>query len=155
MDKDRVEGSAKQAVGAVKEAAGKVTGDAKLKSDVLLHMTGPNAQAWADRVSKWNCKALTSVPDQFPRPGWVTSPGWRAASVPPPLLRRAHDGTPGRHAATRRLLLDRRGGRWQRAKQSAQGAPRRPSAQANAGFLSTRLSGSRAASHEALACKLT
>ena len=32
MDKDRIEGSAKQASGAVKEAAGKLTGDAKLKA---------------------------------------------------------------------------------------------------------------------------
>ena len=31
MDKDRIEGSANQAKGALKEAAGKVTGDAKLK----------------------------------------------------------------------------------------------------------------------------
>jgi uncharacterized protein YjbJ (UPF0337 family) len=33
MDKDRIEGSAKQAKGAVKEAAGKVLGDAKLTAD--------------------------------------------------------------------------------------------------------------------------
>ena len=33
MDKDRVEGSAKQAKGAIKEAAGKLTGDAKLQAD--------------------------------------------------------------------------------------------------------------------------
>ena len=33
MDKNRVEGSAKQAKGAVKEAVGKVTGDAKLQAD--------------------------------------------------------------------------------------------------------------------------
>lgn len=33
MDRDRVEGSAKQAKGAVKEAIGKVTGDAKLQSE--------------------------------------------------------------------------------------------------------------------------
>ena len=33
MDKDRIEGSATQAKGAVKEAAGKVTGDAKLKAE--------------------------------------------------------------------------------------------------------------------------
>jgi uncharacterized protein YjbJ (UPF0337 family) len=31
MDKDRLEGSAKQAKGAIKEVAGKVTGDAKLE----------------------------------------------------------------------------------------------------------------------------
>lgn len=30
MDKDRIAGSTKQAKGAVKEAAGKITGDAKL-----------------------------------------------------------------------------------------------------------------------------
>jgi uncharacterized protein YjbJ (UPF0337 family) len=33
MDKDRIEGSATQAKGAIKEAIGKVTGDAKLKSE--------------------------------------------------------------------------------------------------------------------------
>ena len=33
MDNDRLEGIGKQAVGAVKEAAGKVTGDAKLKAE--------------------------------------------------------------------------------------------------------------------------
>jgi uncharacterized protein YjbJ (UPF0337 family) len=33
MDKDRIEGSANQAKGAVKEAAGKITGDAKLKAE--------------------------------------------------------------------------------------------------------------------------
>jgi uncharacterized protein YjbJ (UPF0337 family) len=33
MDKDRVAGSAKQVAGAVKEAVGKVLGDAKLESE--------------------------------------------------------------------------------------------------------------------------
>jgi len=33
MDKDRVAGSANQAKGAVKEAVGSVTGDAKLKAE--------------------------------------------------------------------------------------------------------------------------
>ena len=33
MNKDRIEGSANQAKGAVKEAAGKITGDAKLKAE--------------------------------------------------------------------------------------------------------------------------
>ena len=33
MDKDRIEGSANQAKGAVKEVAGKITGDAKLKAE--------------------------------------------------------------------------------------------------------------------------
>ncbi len=33
MDKDRIEGSANQAKGAIKEAVGKVTGDAKLQSE--------------------------------------------------------------------------------------------------------------------------
>ena len=33
MDKDRVAGSAKQVTGAVKEAAGKVLGEAKLESE--------------------------------------------------------------------------------------------------------------------------
>ena len=33
MDKDRIEGAAKQAKGSIKEAAGKVTGDNKLKAE--------------------------------------------------------------------------------------------------------------------------
>ena len=33
MDKDRIEGSAKQAKGAVKDATGKVLGDAKLQAE--------------------------------------------------------------------------------------------------------------------------
>jgi uncharacterized protein YjbJ (UPF0337 family) len=33
MDKDRVKGSASQAKGAIKEAAGKITGDAKLQAE--------------------------------------------------------------------------------------------------------------------------
>jgi uncharacterized protein YjbJ (UPF0337 family) len=33
MDKDRIAGAAKQAKGAVKEAAGKITGDAKLANE--------------------------------------------------------------------------------------------------------------------------
>ena len=33
MDKDRINGSANQAKGAVKEAAGKITGDAKLETE--------------------------------------------------------------------------------------------------------------------------
>ena len=33
MDKDRIEGAAKSAVGSVKEAAGKLVGDAKLESE--------------------------------------------------------------------------------------------------------------------------
>jgi uncharacterized protein YjbJ (UPF0337 family) len=33
MNNDRIEGSAKQAKGAIKEMTGKVTGDAKLKAD--------------------------------------------------------------------------------------------------------------------------
>jgi len=33
MDKDRIEGAAQKAKGAVKEAAGKLTGDAKLQAE--------------------------------------------------------------------------------------------------------------------------
>jgi uncharacterized protein YjbJ (UPF0337 family) len=33
MDKDRVKGSTRQAKGAVKEVAGKITGDAKLEAE--------------------------------------------------------------------------------------------------------------------------
>ncbi len=40
MDKDRVQGSVKQAKGAIKEAAGKFTGDAKLQADGKAAKTG-------------------------------------------------------------------------------------------------------------------
>ncbi len=33
MDKDRIEGSAKQAAGKIKEVTGKILGDAKLETD--------------------------------------------------------------------------------------------------------------------------
>ena len=33
MDKDRIKGSANQAKGVIKEAAGKITGDAKLEAE--------------------------------------------------------------------------------------------------------------------------
>jgi uncharacterized protein YjbJ (UPF0337 family) len=33
MDKDRIDGSARQAQGAIKQAAGKLTGDSKLKAE--------------------------------------------------------------------------------------------------------------------------
>ena len=33
MDKDRVKGSVKQAVGAIEETVGKITGDVKLQAD--------------------------------------------------------------------------------------------------------------------------
>ncbi len=36
MDKDRIEGAAKQAKGSVKDAAGKVTGDTKLQAEGKL-----------------------------------------------------------------------------------------------------------------------
>jgi uncharacterized protein YjbJ (UPF0337 family) len=49
MDKDRVEGSAKQVKGAVKEAVGKVVGDAKLEAEGKL--TRP----------KGNCKTPSAV----------------------------------------------------------------------------------------------
>ena len=44
MDKDRVAGIAKQAKGSVKEATGKVTGDAKLKADGKADKTAGKIQ---------------------------------------------------------------------------------------------------------------
>jgi uncharacterized protein YjbJ (UPF0337 family) len=44
MDKDRIEGSANQAKGAVKEAAGKVTGDAKLQAEGAADKTAGKVQ---------------------------------------------------------------------------------------------------------------
>lgn len=44
MDNDRIAGSAKQAGGAIKEAAGKVTGDAKLKAEGAADRTTGKVQ---------------------------------------------------------------------------------------------------------------
>jgi uncharacterized protein YjbJ (UPF0337 family) len=44
MDKDRIEGSAHQAKGKVKEVAGKVTGDAKLESEGKAEKTAGKIQ---------------------------------------------------------------------------------------------------------------
>jgi len=44
MDKDRIQGSAKEMKGAMKEAAGKVTGDAKLQADGKADKTAGKIQ---------------------------------------------------------------------------------------------------------------
>ncbi len=44
MDKDRIYGSAKQAKGAIKEVAGKVTGDAKLRANGKADKTAGKIQ---------------------------------------------------------------------------------------------------------------
>ena len=44
MDRDRIKGSAKQAKGAVKEAAGKVLGDAKLQGEGKADKTAGKIQ---------------------------------------------------------------------------------------------------------------
>jgi uncharacterized protein YjbJ (UPF0337 family) len=54
MDKDRIAGAANQAKGAVKEAAGKVTGDAKLQ-----------AEGKADKVAGKVQNAAGSVKDEL------------------------------------------------------------------------------------------
>ena len=49
MDKNRIEGAAKQAKGAVKEAAGKLTGDAKLKAEGKADKSVGKVQSGAPR----------------------------------------------------------------------------------------------------------
>jgi uncharacterized protein YjbJ (UPF0337 family) len=44
MDKDRIEGSAEQAKGKIKEVAGKVTGDAKLEGEGTAEKTAGKVQ---------------------------------------------------------------------------------------------------------------
>lgn len=44
MDKDRIAGSAKQAKGSVKQAAGKMTGDSKLKAEGAVDKTAGKMQ---------------------------------------------------------------------------------------------------------------
>lgn len=58
MDKDRVAGSAKQAKGAIKEAVGKVTGDAKLKADGKADKTAGKIQNAVGGVKDAARKAL-------------------------------------------------------------------------------------------------
>ena len=42
MDKNRIEGAARQAKGTIKEAVGKVTGNRDLEIEVLLHTEQPS-----------------------------------------------------------------------------------------------------------------
>jgi len=51
MDKNRLEGSAKQAKGAIKEAIGKVTGDAKLQADGQADKLAGKAQNAAGGIA--------------------------------------------------------------------------------------------------------
>jgi uncharacterized protein YjbJ (UPF0337 family) len=44
MDKDRIKGSAQQAKGAIKEGVGKITGDAKLKTEGALDKAAGKAK---------------------------------------------------------------------------------------------------------------
>ena len=44
MDKDRIDGSLKQAQGVVKQAIGKATGDAKLQAEGKAQQAGGKAQ---------------------------------------------------------------------------------------------------------------
>ena len=44
MDKDRIAGAGKQAAGAVKDAAGKLTGDKKLQGEAKAEKTEGNVQ---------------------------------------------------------------------------------------------------------------
>jgi len=44
MDKDRIEGAAKQAKGAVKDVAGKVTGDTKMQAEGKMDKAEGKAQ---------------------------------------------------------------------------------------------------------------
>jgi uncharacterized protein YjbJ (UPF0337 family) len=45
MDKDRIEGVAKQVTGAIKEAIGKVTGDTKTEAEGVTEKTGGKVQS--------------------------------------------------------------------------------------------------------------
>lgn len=50
MDKDRVEGAAKQVKGSVKEAIGKVTGDAKTQTEGAADKAAGKTQSSVGRV---------------------------------------------------------------------------------------------------------
>ena len=53
MDKDRIEGAAHQAKGAIKQAAGKVTGDAKTQAEGAAEKTAGKAQNAVGGLKDW------------------------------------------------------------------------------------------------------
>ena len=84
MDKDRIKGSAKQAKGAVKEAIGKVTGDAKLETE------GKRDKA-AGKISErgWRPQRHASRQIEIPlrlRTFWAFSIPFKGAMNVPPLI---------------------------------------------------------------------
>jgi uncharacterized protein YjbJ (UPF0337 family) len=69
MDKDRIAGAAKEAKGAVKEAIGKATGDAKLQADgradkvegKVQNAIGGVKAAMRDALKKWSAPGSSAV----------------------------------------------------------------------------------------------
>jgi uncharacterized protein YjbJ (UPF0337 family) len=53
MDKDRVKGSAHQAKGAVKSAAGKITGDSKLEAEGKAEKAAGKVQNTIGGIKDW------------------------------------------------------------------------------------------------------
>jgi uncharacterized protein YjbJ (UPF0337 family) len=51
MDKNRIDGAGKQIAGGVKEAAGKLTGDAKLQAEGFVEKTAGKVQSAAGRLA--------------------------------------------------------------------------------------------------------
>ena len=70
MDKDRIEGSAKQIKGTVKEAVGKVLGDKKLETE-----------GTKTKISETITKRMVSSSSLADRPGSYRGRGLRAISV--------------------------------------------------------------------------
>jgi uncharacterized protein YjbJ (UPF0337 family) len=62
MDKDRIEGSLNQAKGAVKEVAGKVTGDTKLQAEGTAEKVAGKAQNAVGGVKDAARDALDKTP---------------------------------------------------------------------------------------------
>ncbi len=58
MDKDRIAGAAKQAKGAIKDAAGKVTGDTKLQAEGKADKAAGKVQNTVGGANDTACDAL-------------------------------------------------------------------------------------------------
>ena len=58
MDKDRIKGAAEQAKGAVKKAAGKVTGDAKLEAEGKADKLAGKVQKRRRRLERYASREI-------------------------------------------------------------------------------------------------
>ena len=73
MDKDRIEGSANQAKGAIKQAAGKITGDAKLQAEGAADKAKARCRM-RSAAPRMRCATLLSIKHRPCLPFWREAP---------------------------------------------------------------------------------